>query len=104
MVSHPSTASAAIDDATREFPKAPPGGRRTPILFEALPCGVHDLAWYARVGHGHGDPLVLGLCRAAGFSAVHPPVLGHLLSTCLSAVKPPKAVKLGLVQPGCYLR
>ena len=43
-----------------------------PIFLDALLCGVHELAWYARVRHGYSDPLLFWLDRASDLSAVAP--------------------------------
>src|SRR5215211_4243690 len=103
---HAVAADATTQDAPGELPEAPPGTRRTAVVFDRRPRGVHHLAGYARAGDRHSNPFLAGPFRDARLLAVAPPVcrrLGYLAGAHPKAVVPRDAVELLAVQARRYV-
>src|SRR5215212_5459957 len=58
---HHLAAAAAARDPTSKLPEAMLAVRRWPVVLDGVPCGVYQLARYARVMDGDGYPLAFGL-------------------------------------------
>ena len=67
---HGAPADGATHDRAGELPEPAGGLRGSTVAEDGLPRGLHLLAAYPRVGHGHGDPLALVLDAVAAALSV----------------------------------